>query len=122
MSMFNPNFEGGTAGGQHHVGPPTRSTTRKTPGVAKPFTGAPGENRGTDETMGTGIGGTLTNEGAPEPDPSAPAEPKKPEDAFLEPSGTTKVMVGIKEAGEQAVSSAVSSVTEAIEKVNAQIK
>lgn len=121
MSMFNPNFEGGTAGGQHHVGPPTRGTTRETPGVAKPFTGAPGENRGTDETMGTGIGGTLTNMGAPEPPPPS-AEPKKPEDAFPEPSGTTKVMAGIKEMGEQAVASAVSSVTEAVEKVNAQIK
>lgn len=40
MSMFNPDFEGpGTAGGEHNVGPPTRGTTRDTPGVAKPFTG-----------------------------------------------------------------------------------
>ena len=77
--------------------------------------------------MGTGIGGTLTNVGVPE-NPSAPVTAgaaetkKKAEDAFPEPSGTTKVMAGIKETGAQAVTSAVSSVTEAIEKVNAQIK
>lgn len=70
--------------------------------------------------MGTGIGGTLTNVGVPET-PSAAAT-KKAEDAFPEPSGTTKVMAGIKETGVQAVTSAVSSVTEAIEKVKAQIK
>lgn len=98
------------------MGPPTRGTTRETPGVAKVFTGAPGENRGTDETMGTGIGGTLSNEGVPA-SPSPPPPTAKADD-FPEPSGTTKVMAGVKELGEQALS----SVKEAIDEVNQKIK
>lgn len=117
MSMFNPDFDGG-AQGQHHVGPPTRGTTRETPGVAKPYTGAPGESRGTDETMGTGIGGTLSDVGVPPPTPPTTDTSKATGGDSTEPSGTTKAVAGVKEMGEQAVS----WVTEAVDKVNQKIK
>jgi len=124
MSMYNADYDGGTPVGQHNVGPPIRGTTRETPGVAKPYTGAPGESRGTDETMGTGIGGTLTNEGVPKtppptlPQPKSATDPKAPGSELPEPSATTKVMEGVKEVGEQAVS----AVTDAIDKLNQNIK
>lgn len=73
--------------------------------------------------MGTGIGGTLTNVGVPENRETTGTEAaaikvSRQQEPFPEPSGTTKVMAGIKEMGEQAVS----SVTEAVEKVNVKIK
>ena len=64
MSMYNEGDAGGDLG-SHHLDPPTRAPGSKVKGVADVYEGKPGQSRGTDTTIGTGVGGTVTNEGIP---------------------------------------------------------
>ena len=75
--MYNEDYDG-TDLGQHDVSAPARAPGSEVKGVANVYEGKPGENRGTDETMGSGVGGTLTKTGIP---PGTEAEAEKTENA-----------------------------------------
>ena len=89
MSMYNEGDAGGDLG-SHHLDPPTRAPGSKVKGVADVYEGKPGQSRGTDTTIGTGVGGTVTNEGIPS------GKDAEPEDAAKTPM--TKIAEGVNEA------------------------
>ena len=99
MSMYNPDFDGKDLG-QHDMQAPQQAPGSEPKGVAKPFEGKPGESRGTDETMGTGPGGTVTKEGIP-PSGKTVEQPETPETNPIE-----KIKEGVNETVNQALEKA----------------
>jgi hypothetical protein len=102
MSMYNPGFDGKDLG-QHCVQSPQQAPGSDPKGVAPPYTGKPGDSgRGTDETMGTGPGGTLSKGGGIPSSGTAVAPP--------ETSPMDKIKEGVNETVNQTLEKAKDSI------------
>ena len=92
--MYNEGYDGGDLG-SHQLAPPTRAPGSEVQGVADVYEGKPGQTRGTHTTMGTGVGGTVTDEGIPS------GKEAEAEEAAKTP--TAKIAEGVKEAVNKAI-------------------